>query len=177
MSTLIGQRFIYRGQQVTISSTKYNGNTIFVKNSSGHEIEVNKKDLENSLFSNPIRESVKKYIEDMQKENNKYIKEQDKNYLIAKELYKFTQTQIEDIKKKIQNLLKYNNTESEKFLCSNDKTKYREFYESLTQNKKLCRSYSFDMSNALSKELDACFRGHDLNNQAMLAEAYSRNLA
>ena len=77
MSTLIGQRFTYQGQQVTISSTKYNGSTIFLKNSLGQEIEVNKKELENSLFSNPIRESVKKNLEDMQKENNEYINEQD----------------------------------------------------------------------------------------------------
>ena len=56
-------------------------------------------------------------------------------------------------------------------------TKYGEFYKLFKQNKDLSRSYSFDMSNALGNKLDACFRGHDLNNQAMLAEAYSRNLA
>ena len=45
MSTLIGQRFTYQGQQVTISSTKYNGSTIFLKNSLGQEIEVNMEKL------------------------------------------------------------------------------------------------------------------------------------
>lgn len=171
MSTLIGQRFIYQGQQVTISSTKYNGNTIFLKYPSGQEIKVNKKDL-NSLFSNSIGERVKKNIEDMQKENDKYIEEQDKNYSIAKKLYKLTQTLIEDIKKKIQNLLKKNNnTASEKYLCSNDKTKYREFCKSLKQNKDLSHSSSFAMSNALGNKLDACFWANKLNNQAMVANA------
>ena len=170
MSTLIGQRFIYRGQQVTISSTKDNGNTIFLKYPSGQEIKVNKKDL-NSLFSNSIGKSVKKNIEDMQKKNDKYIEEQDKNYSIAKKLYKFIQTLIEDIKKKIQNLLKNNNTESEKYLCSNDKTKYREFCKSLKRYKDLFRSCSFAMSIALSNKFDACLWGNNLGNQRNLAEA------
>lgn len=177
MSTLIGQRFTYQGQQVTISSTKYNGSTIFLKNSLGQEIEVNKKELENSLFSNPIRESVKKNLEDMQKENNEYINEQDEKFIFAKKAYIYAQNQVKKFKNEMQKILKNNNIESEKFLCSNDKTKYGEFYKLFQQNKDLSRSYSFDMSNALGNKLDACFRGHDLNNQAMLAEAYSRNLA
>lgn len=170
MSTLIGQRFIYQGQQVTISSTKYNGNTIFLKYPSGQEIKVNKKDL-NSLFSNPIRESVKKYIENMQKENDENIAKYDENYKLAKKAYEFAQNQMKKFKYEMQKILKNNNIESEKFLCSNDKTKYGEFYKLFKQNKDLCRSYFFDMSNALGNKLDACFWANKLNNQAMVANA------
>lgn len=172
MSTLIGQRFIYQGQQVTISSTKY-GN-IFLKDSSGREFEVNKKDLyENSLFSNSIGESVKKNIEDMQKENDKYIEEQDKKFKNAQEAYIYALNQMKKFKYEMQKILKYNNIESEKFLCSNDKTKYGEFYKLFKQNEDLCRSYSFDKSNALGNKLAAYFWANKLNNQATLAKAYS----
>lgn len=173
MSTLIGQRFTYQGQQVTISSTKYNGNTIFLKNSLGQEIEVNKKELENSLFSNPIGENVKKYIENMQKENDEYINEQDEKFIFAKKAYIYAQNQMKKFNYEMQKILKYNNIESEKFLCSNDKTKYGEFYKLFKKNKDLSRSYSFDMSNALGNKLAAYFWANKLNNQATLAEAYS----
>ena len=77
--------------------------------------------------------------------------------------------------RKMQKILKNNNIESEKFLCSNDKTKYGEFYKLFKQNKDLCRSYFFDMSNALGNKLDACFRENDLANLTKLADAYSHN--
>lgn len=171
MSTLIGQRFIYRGQQVTISSTKYNGNTIFLEDPFGHKIEVNKKELENSLFSNSIGESVKKNIEDMQKENDEYIKKQGEKFKFAEEAYNYAQYQMKKFKNEMQKILQNNNTESEKYLCSNDKTKYREFCKSLKRYKDLCRSYSFDMFCALGNELAAYFWANKLNNQATLAEA------
>ena len=170
MSTLIGQRFIYQGQQVTISSTKY-GN-IFLKDSSGREFEVDKKDLyKNSLFSNPIRESVKKYFKDMQKENDEYIKKQGEKFKFAEEAYNYAQYQMKKFKNEMQNLLKNNNTESEKYLCSNDKTKYDESYELFRKYKDLCRSYFFDMFCALGNKFAACLRGFKLNNQEMVANA------
>lgn len=175
MSTLIGQRFTYQGQQVTISSTKYNGNTIFLKNSLGQEIEVNKKELENSLFSNPIKESVKKNIEEWQKKNNEAIAKYEEDYSFAQKAYNYAQKQMSEFKHKMQQILRNNNIESEKLLCSNDKTKYAEFNKLYKYNKNLCSGYSFDMSNALSNKLDACFWGNKLNNQAMLVEACSRN--
>lgn len=172
MSTLIGQRFTYQGLPVTISSTKYNGNTIFLKNSLGQEIEVNKKDLyKNSLFSNPIGENVKKYIENMQKENDKYINEQGEKFKFAEEAYNYAQYQMKKFKNEMQKILQNNNTESEKFLCSNDKTKYGEFYKLFKQNKDLCRSYFFDMFCALGNKFDACLWGFKLNNQEMVANA------
>lgn len=171
MSTLIGQRFTYKGQQVTIRSTRYNnGDTIFLKYPSGQEIKVNKKDL-NSLFSNPIRESVKKYIEDMQKENNKYIEKQDKKIKFAEEAGNYAQKQMKKFKNEMQKILQNNNTESKKYLCSNDKTKYDESYELFRKNKDLCRSYFFDMFCALGNKFDACLWGFKLNNQEMVANA------